>query len=115
MRKWGNTFIIWALILIIGPFFGITLRGFGDTYYGVGFLAGLGFLALGIILKQCANTAEINKMKKEYENSYSYNISNKYNSNVNYNENEKSNYEESLEEDNTTLDYEINYYLPNRK
>ena len=76
MKKWGNTFIIWALILIIGPFFGITLRGFGDAYYGVGFLAGLGFLVLGIILKQCANTAEINKIKKEYENSYSYNASN---------------------------------------
>lgn len=54
MKKWGNTFIIWALILIVGPFFGITLKGMGDLYYFEGLKLAIPLLIIGLIMRACS-------------------------------------------------------------
>lgn len=50
MRKIGG-FAFWAgLILIIGPFFGITLKGFSGESYGTHFLTGVIALAISFAI-----------------------------------------------------------------
>ena len=51
MKKWGNRFIIWSIILIVGPFFGVTLKGFGEIGYTGHIVGGIFFLIIGYIMK----------------------------------------------------------------
>lgn len=50
MKRLGGTFIFCGIVLIVGPFFGFTIRGTGDLDYGSGVVLGLVSLGLGAVL-----------------------------------------------------------------
>ena len=50
MKRLGNTFISAGIVLLVGPFFGFTIRGQQETGYGEGALLAIISIALGIIL-----------------------------------------------------------------
>lgn len=50
MKKIGGTLIFAGVVMLIGPFFGFTIRGQQDTDYGTGALLGIIALVIGIIL-----------------------------------------------------------------
>ncbi len=50
MKKIGGTLIFVGVVMLIGPFFGFTIRGQQDTDYGTGALLGIIALVIGIIL-----------------------------------------------------------------
>ena len=50
MKRLGGTFVFCGIVLIVGPFFGITVRGAGDFDYGSGVVLGLVSLGIGAAL-----------------------------------------------------------------
>ena len=48
MKRLGGTFIFCGVVLIIGPFFGFTIRNQGDLDYGSSVLLGIISLAVGL-------------------------------------------------------------------
>ena len=52
MKKVGNTLIFAGVVLIIGPFFGFTIRGQQNTQYGAGVLLGCIAILFGVILSK---------------------------------------------------------------
>ena len=49
MKKLGGTFIFCGVVLIVGPFFGFTIRGQGDLDYGSSFMLGIISLGVGLL------------------------------------------------------------------
>ncbi|MBE6148032.1 MAG: hypothetical protein E7167_00770 [Firmicutes bacterium] len=59
MKRVSGTLIFCGIVLIIGPFFGFTIRGQQDLDYGSSFLLGIISLVVGLLLKKLC----INKQK----------------------------------------------------
>ena len=55
MKKISSTLIFCGVALIVGPFFGFTVRGQQDTDYIVGVQLGLISIAIGIVLNKLSN------------------------------------------------------------
>lgn len=55
MKKIGGTLIFCGVVLIIGPFFGFTVRGQQDLDYGSGFILGLISIGIGIGINTLSN------------------------------------------------------------
>lgn len=49
MKKIGKKLIFAGVVLLIGPFFGFTIRGQQNASYGAGAMLGIIALAIGVI------------------------------------------------------------------
>lgn len=50
MKRIGGTLVFAGIVMLIGPFFGFTIRGQQETDYGTGAMLGIIALVIGIIL-----------------------------------------------------------------
>jgi ABC-type sulfate transport system permease component len=51
MKKFGGTLVFAGIVLIVGPFFGFTIRGTAQSMeYGPAALMGLGAIVIGFLI-----------------------------------------------------------------
>lgn len=50
MKRLANTLIFCGVVLLVGPFFGFTVRGAQDLSYGSGFLLGIISIGIGLLI-----------------------------------------------------------------
>ena len=55
MRRFGGKFIFCGVVLIIGPLFGLTIRGYGDLDFSGCFILGIISIVVGTILNSIAD------------------------------------------------------------
>lgn len=61
MKEIANVLIFSGVLLLVGPFFGLTLRGAEDATYIEGLPVGIILLILGIVLTKILGTVAKNK------------------------------------------------------
>ena len=57
MRKIGNTLVFAAIVLVVGPFFGFTVRGQQNTSYTDGLLMAIVALIVGVLFIKLSDSS----------------------------------------------------------